>query len=710
MNNRTLKFALAAIFGSSLMAVSFAEQAVEKPEATTEAAEASESPKAEAGDAKVEEAHAEAAHSEPVSQFADVSADHWAATALEDLKSRGILNGYPDGFFRGGRPATRYEMATAVHALWKKMQEEAINPLRALEDKVNSWGDVGAQLKELRDGQADLAEKVKLNTQDIENLKKLTDMLKTELEALKVDVDAMKKDLSSLNDRVTALEKKRPLIEFRGESSFNVLAGISADGKFGITKSGRRIGVKRGTIAAGASNKSGFGNDVTMLHEHAFTFNSTNESGPFWTGTLVFGNYLGNELTAVGTAAVVNYALGSQSEFAYGLPYSDSVAMDGYIQELKMLADTNLGGLDLGFTAGRMGMKFGESGFGFLFQRPNVYGMSDMVNGGDAIYNSRWENGEWTVDGAMGSIGASMVRLDVFGAKVSNVRTINNSMVNPMGLSSGYNGSIYDAAAAAGNIMMVDQTFGAHASVTVPDMGSLSFAYLALDTNNATANGTVRCNHMGADLNAKFMKSIALRGAFATSNFVDKDGKAITGLDTEQSAFGGSLGYEVDRFGLSAGYYSVGKNFNGPSSWRRIGAWRNPQDVSSAVVDAYAFITPEFKIFADAQFGQGVSDARKDNKFLSVLGGLSYDFTKCFNATIAYEMVQHDHKDMGDNKMKFSWITVDLGYNYNDQTRFGVNVSNGSHDNLTTYTQGRFLTGDKAAQGTQVGVYANIKY
>ena len=50
-------------------------------------------------------------------QFPDVPANHWAYEALARMKRDGLLVGYPDGLFRGGRPASRYELAVAMHAV-----------------------------------------------------------------------------------------------------------------------------------------------------------------------------------------------------------------------------------------------------------------------------------------------------------------------------------------------------------------------------------------------------------------------------------------------------------------------------------------------------------------------------------------------------------------------------------------------------------------
>src|SRR2546423_12896253 len=51
----------------------------------------------------------------PVPQFPDVPKDHWAFPAVESLRVKGIVRGYPDGNFRGKRTITRYEAAAGLN-------------------------------------------------------------------------------------------------------------------------------------------------------------------------------------------------------------------------------------------------------------------------------------------------------------------------------------------------------------------------------------------------------------------------------------------------------------------------------------------------------------------------------------------------------------------------------------------------------------------
>jgi hypothetical protein len=47
-------------------------------------------------------------------RFVDVPTDHWAYNAVESLRQKGILLGYPDQNYRGKRTLTRYELAAAL--------------------------------------------------------------------------------------------------------------------------------------------------------------------------------------------------------------------------------------------------------------------------------------------------------------------------------------------------------------------------------------------------------------------------------------------------------------------------------------------------------------------------------------------------------------------------------------------------------------------
>jgi hypothetical protein len=100
--------------------------------------------------------------------FADVPADHWAYQAIETLSADGLIDGYPDGSFKGDRPLSRYEMAAIVARIVAKLEAQ------------------GAQTA---------------SKADLDRLQKLMNALKDELDALGVRV-------TTLEDQVAALDAR----------------------------------------------------------------------------------------------------------------------------------------------------------------------------------------------------------------------------------------------------------------------------------------------------------------------------------------------------------------------------------------------------------------------------------------------------------------------------------------------------------------------
>ncbi len=79
--------------------------------------------------------------------FSDVPANHWAYQSVSELAAAGIIDGYPDGTYKGGNEITRYEMAqmtakAMAHADKADAQQRAvINQLAdEFSNELNSLG------------------------------------------------------------------------------------------------------------------------------------------------------------------------------------------------------------------------------------------------------------------------------------------------------------------------------------------------------------------------------------------------------------------------------------------------------------------------------------------------------------------------------------------------------------------------------------------
>ncbi|SNV56846.1 putative porin [Veillonella rodentium] len=96
-----------------------------------------------------------------INPFSDVSSDSWAYQAVDQLAIAGIINGYPDGTFKGQNNITRYEMAQMIakglanqdranaeqQALLNRLTDEFSNELNTLGVRVAKLEDRVGKVK-----------------------------------------------------------------------------------------------------------------------------------------------------------------------------------------------------------------------------------------------------------------------------------------------------------------------------------------------------------------------------------------------------------------------------------------------------------------------------------------------------------------------------------------------------------------------------------
>lgn len=113
----------------------------------------------------------------------DVPSGHWAEDAVQKLVDSGLVEGYPDGTYKGDRPMTRYEYAMVVSRMMDKMDAE----LCAKDDPDCAGGGITEeQLNELKD-----------------IVEKLAAEFKDEIEALKVKVDENTTKIAGIEDKLS---------------------------------------------------------------------------------------------------------------------------------------------------------------------------------------------------------------------------------------------------------------------------------------------------------------------------------------------------------------------------------------------------------------------------------------------------------------------------------------------------------------------------
>jgi len=210
--------------------------------------------------------------------FPDVPDNHWAYEALARMKKDGLLVGYPDGLFRGNRPASRYELAVAVHATYVHLKS-ITDGLQSEIDELKNRPQVDIQpLKDAIQALQDEVNNMKGWGADIDNLKKLADQFQKELASLGVDVESLKKDLADLAKRVGVLEAHRLPIDIHGDANMLLMSGSSSSHRPGIAVDGRPVGVRiPGGGFGGGWNVAGGDVDSAIFHELALRLSSNND-------------------------------------------------------------------------------------------------------------------------------------------------------------------------------------------------------------------------------------------------------------------------------------------------------------------------------------------------------------------------------------------------------------------------------------------------
>ncbi|MCL6499366.1 MAG: S-layer homology domain-containing protein [Firmicutes bacterium] len=133
--------------------------------------------------------------------FADVPTNHWAYDAIAELAAKGLVEGFPDGTFKGNQPLTRYEMAMIVARIIARIEAIPTPPPPEVRR---------ADLDAVRRDLTAATGRITASERTIATLQRLVNEFRAELQALGVRVTALEEELSALrarldNTRITGL-------------------------------------------------------------------------------------------------------------------------------------------------------------------------------------------------------------------------------------------------------------------------------------------------------------------------------------------------------------------------------------------------------------------------------------------------------------------------------------------------------------------------
>lgn len=256
--------------------------------------------------------------------FTDVSADDWAYQAVASLSDEGVIDGYPDGTFRGDKHVTRYEIAQIVARLMAKedtlnaSQKETLAKLSS--QYANELKDLGVRIAELekKRGATDLITELR-----VQSIDRYDDVFKGNVQKHnEISTRVRLNTITPVNDRVHLYGQLETILDMNGKESYDVnridpkdksqtkLRTGYGDGDFHLNRlwTTYHFGPKQDTskLPFGPSkNLIGIGQFPVKMGVTGYTYDGE-VKGVFAS----FGDYLkGGRLTlAFGRATNINYA------------------------------------------------------------------------------------------------------------------------------------------------------------------------------------------------------------------------------------------------------------------------------------------------------------------------------------------------------------------------------------------------------------------
>ena len=595
--------------------------------------------------------------------FKDVEKSHWAYEATESLRSKGILVGYPDTYFRGKRTLTRYEFAVALDRALKTIQ--AVKGDRGDAGSTGEKGDTGPVGDKGETGDAGPAG---VTPEELATLKALTNEFKDELaslgnnvKAINARLDGLTKDVADINARLN----KMPVISggafvgFRNNSGN--LRGFDRDGR---------------TLA----------NDNVVVHDFLLGVKANIAGGAVLDAAMTvnnYKNYLGGDFATPGYLGG-----GNISDFTNTNPGSDT-----YIHHLTITAPFNSFGREGGLTVGRFGQQVSK----LTLWKPDF----------DTYFQNPFENdGLYYMDGAKVKANFGSLGMELFAGQTKTVQGTNYGSSNARSM--GYYGDAINSPFAGSSMMpslfestagslLVDQMVGLNFNLPFHYLKGGSISGGVIDLNGTGYSPSedrfknVYVYNVGANVNltdritfnGEWAKSVLGNGKFNDFNKFNPGG--------QNNAFDATVGYKSGSFDLNAGYKYIDPMFYAPGYWGKIGNWYNPTNIQGPTFRAAYEFSPSLGMnvggdFFSAARNRGPNNLTMNDDIHRILAGLRWDISKSFRTTVDWEGVYYSFGKNGFGGGPATvhptqhFITLGTGYNMTSSTLIKLDYQMGMFD------------------------------
>jgi hypothetical protein len=557
------------------------------------------------------------------SPFADVKPTHWAYQAVTELQAKGIIKGYPNGYFQGQRTLTRYEFAVALQRALA-----AIPANQGPKGDTGPAGPAGPAGPQGDQGPVGPVGPPGMTPEEVTKLMNLTDMFQKELASLGMDVNQIKARLDALSKRVDDIQNQIDhMVKVHGDFFFGYREDIS---KYAFADySGAFRGANQ-HLFSDANTVNDFHLELTGNVGHGVQFH----------GDFVSSNYLsyrGSTLSG-GPAALPNSAL-TQHNSLYEADVTIPITYFGNKTELVV---------------GR----YKQQVTPLTMYRPDY----------DAYFDTPWyDDGNYVQDGfklstKFGSVTSSLwtgssssVVLDGAGA------LLNAPLVGATGIGSPF--GAFGKPIGLVNLGQVAsaQNSGIHIGIPIMKTAELGLTVIDFSRGNLGAgfsqDGTtspfdnvivyganLKVNPIGRlTINAEGSKSVTAVG-------IDKgDGQN----NEDNNAYLLNLGYNTGPLTAQAGYQYIDPRFQAPGYWNKIGNWYNPTNIRGPYVRLGYNFTNKLAGYAGADYlegarnrpgipGSGATGFTIGDNIYRVTGGVKFHLNKVVALNAGYEGVMYD--------------------------------------------------------------------
>jgi hypothetical protein len=656
-------------------------------------------------------------------KFPDTPENHWAYQAVDSLRAKNIVIGYPDGQFRGKRTLTRYEFAVALDRALKTLPAGTKGPQGDKGEK----GDKGERGDQGPQGPSGISE------EDLSNLRRLTTEFRNELAALG-------RKQSDINRRLDALAKDIADIKAQIAKMPRIYGSVFA-------------GARSDIVNTPYVDKDGRVNPLGSSQAFVHLFQLGIESRIAGGGMLDADIHVDNYSSYLGG----NFAFIAPSGLIGPSPsISSSGPSDVRLDKLAITTPFVSFGRGSKMTIGRFHKRISH----LTFWKPDI----DTYFNVEAI-----DDGAYRADGANLTTNIGSLEVDAFGARLNSVQGTNGTFTNlPLaGTVSGdtifranskpfgqvyvpFNGSLNGPAngspivpgyppnspiPAAGSLSqdqnMINQLIGVSAGLNIKQLKGGRIRGVAMDSN-VRQTGSIQFTGvqiLGAELELGLMDRVGLNAEWGKT--IAHTGHFRSVYPHQNSAFTGSVGYESGPLRVSGGYKYIEPEYYAPGYWGRIGNWLNPTNIQGPTVRANYKLSRAVGLMVGGDFykaahnRENIGGMGPNDEINRILAGVKWGLSKNFTITADWEGVfwklQGAHFGtipVGTNNVPTgipamgagtihpteSYVTLGTGLNLTSNTTLKLGYQLGAFDGKGALIQGpagsKFHFGVVTAQGT----------